>query len=75
MSQHFLESLEKSIGNMAEAQLFGRVTKILGLLVEVGGVDRDPDEARIGLVANRVLRRSGEVQGERKTGPGDQDGE
>ena len=38
---HFIESLEESVGTLADYQLFGRVTKILGLLVEVGGVERE----------------------------------
>ncbi len=39
--QHFIERLGGSIGGLANHQLFGRVTKILGLLVEVGGVERE----------------------------------
>ena len=38
---NFIKNLEKSVDNLAEYQLFGRVTKILGLLVEVGGIERD----------------------------------
>jgi flagellum-specific ATP synthase len=37
---NFIETLESSIGELADYQLFGRVTKILGLLVEVGGIGR-----------------------------------
>ncbi len=38
---HFLENLGDSIKELADYQLFGRVTKILGMLVEVGGVERE----------------------------------
>ncbi|MBI3440949.1 MAG: flagellar protein export ATPase FliI [Proteobacteria bacterium] len=38
---HFIENLRERIGGRADYQLFGRVTKILGLLVEVGGIERD----------------------------------
>ena len=38
---HFIENLGESIGELADYQLFGRVTKILGMLVEVGGVERE----------------------------------
>lgn len=38
---HFLENLGESIGELPGYQLFGRVTKILGMLVEVGGVERE----------------------------------
>jgi flagellum-specific ATP synthase len=38
---HFIDSLTKSIDGLAEYQLFGRVTKILGMLVEIGGVERE----------------------------------
>lgn len=37
----FIESLTARIEELADYQLFGRVTKILGLLVEVGGVERE----------------------------------
>lgn len=38
---HFIDTLNESIGELAEYQLFGRVTKILGMLVEIGGVERE----------------------------------
>jgi len=38
---NFIESLETRVDALADYQLFGRVTKILGLLVEVGGVERE----------------------------------
>lgn len=38
---HFIENLGDSINELADYQLFGRVTKILGMLVEVGGVERE----------------------------------
>jgi flagellum-specific ATP synthase len=38
---HFIENLEAQVGRLADYQLFGRVTKILGLLVEVGGIERE----------------------------------
>jgi len=42
MSGHqFIESLTARVEGLADYQLFGRVTKILGLLVEVGGVERE----------------------------------
>ncbi len=41
MSHHFIENLHDSIGEMADYQLFGRVTKILGMLVEIGGVEKE----------------------------------
>ncbi len=37
----FIESLTARVEGLADYQLFGRVTKILGLLVEVGGVERE----------------------------------
>lgn len=37
----FIDNLSDSIGELADYQLFGRVTKILGMLVEVGGVERE----------------------------------
>lgn len=37
----FIENLNDSIGELADHQLFGRVTKILGMLVEVGGIERE----------------------------------
>ena len=40
MSHHFIENLSDSIDELADHQLFGRVTKILGMLVEIGGVER-----------------------------------
>ncbi len=39
--QQFIDSLAARIDGLAEYRLFGRVTKILGLLVEVGGVERE----------------------------------
>lgn len=41
MSHHFIENLHDSIKELADYQLFGRVTKILGMLVEIGGVERE----------------------------------
>jgi flagellum-specific ATP synthase len=42
MSGHqFIDSLTARVGSLADYQLFGRVTKILGMLVEVGGVERE----------------------------------
>jgi len=42
MSEHnFIENLSCRIDGLAGFQIFGRVTKILGLLVEVGGIERD----------------------------------
>ncbi len=41
VGQHFIENLATRIDGLADYQLFGRVTKILGLLVEVGGVERE----------------------------------
>jgi flagellum-specific ATP synthase len=38
---HFIESLGDRVDALADYQLFGRVTKILGLLVEIGGVERE----------------------------------
>src|SRR4051812_30686736 len=38
---YFVESLTARIDGLADYQLFGRVTKILGLLIEVGGVERE----------------------------------
>lgn len=38
---HFIDTLAGSIDELAEYQLFGRVTKILGMLVEVGGIERE----------------------------------
>lgn len=37
----FIENLGANIKELADYQLFGRVTKILGMLVEVGGIERD----------------------------------
>jgi len=39
--QQFIDSLTARVNSLAEYQLFGRVTKILGMLVEVGGVERE----------------------------------
>ena len=41
MTHHFIENLHESIDEVADYQLFGRVTKILGMLVEIGGVERE----------------------------------
>jgi flagellum-specific ATP synthase len=38
---HFIETLSDSIDELADRQLFGRVSKILGMLVEVGGVEKE----------------------------------
>ncbi|MDE1153877.1 MAG: flagellar protein export ATPase FliI [Micavibrio sp.] len=38
---NFIENLTDSIGELANYQLFGRVTKILGMLVEIGGVEME----------------------------------
>jgi len=38
---NFTNKLEQVVEKLPEAQLFGRVTKILGMLVEVGGVERE----------------------------------
>jgi flagellum-specific ATP synthase len=38
---HFIENLGESIGELADFQLFGRVTKILGMLVEIGGIEKE----------------------------------
>jgi flagellum-specific ATP synthase len=40
-NHHFTETLANGIDALADYQLFGRVTKILGMLVEVGGVERE----------------------------------
>ena len=50
---HFIENLENDIAEIAAYQLFGRVTKILGMLVEIGGVER---ELSIGDRCNLVPR-------------------
>jgi flagellum-specific ATP synthase len=38
---HFIETLGEAVSELADFQLFGRVTKILGMLVEIGGVERE----------------------------------
>lgn len=38
---HFIRNLQENIDELADFQLFGRVSKILGMLVEVGGVERE----------------------------------
>jgi flagellum-specific ATP synthase len=38
---HFIDTLSKNIDELADRQLFGRVSKILGMLVEVGGVEKE----------------------------------
>jgi flagellum-specific ATP synthase len=40
-AHHFIENLSDSISELADFQLFGRVTKILGMLVEIGGVEKE----------------------------------
>ncbi|MEZ0261961.1 MAG: flagellar protein export ATPase FliI [Alphaproteobacteria bacterium] len=40
-THHFIENLNENIDELAEYQLFGRVTKILGMLVEIGGVEKE----------------------------------
>ncbi len=37
----YIKKLEECIGNALDYKLFGRVTKILGMLVEIGGVERE----------------------------------
>jgi flagellum-specific ATP synthase len=37
----FIENLSHSIEELPDFQLFGRVTKILGMLVEIGGVEKE----------------------------------
>ncbi len=49
----FIENLADSIDALPDYQLFGRVTKILGMLVEIGGVER---ELAIGDRCNLVPR-------------------
>lgn len=41
IGHNFIENLDESVDGLASFQLFGRVTKILGLLVEVGGIERE----------------------------------
>ncbi len=41
LGRQFIDNLDAQIGAMADRQLFGRVTKILGMLVEVGGVEKE----------------------------------
>ena len=38
---HFIDNLTNSITELADYQLFGRVSKILGMLVEIGGIERE----------------------------------
>src|SRR5690606_34545249 len=38
---HFIETLHATLEELPHYQLFGRVTKILGMLVEVGGVEKE----------------------------------
>lgn len=38
---HFIETLCESIETLQDFKFFGRVTKILGMLVEIGGVERE----------------------------------
>ena len=40
-SQNFVDGLSKNIEDIAEYQLFGSVSKILGMLVEVSGIERE----------------------------------
>lgn len=53
LGQQFLDNLEHQIGAMSDHQLFGRVAKILGMLVEIAGVER---ELSIGDRCNLVPR-------------------
>jgi len=41
MAHHFIDNLKENIDELADRQLFGRVSKILGMLVEVGGVEKE----------------------------------
>lgn len=41
MPHHFVETLSDTIGELSEFRLYGRVTKILGMLVEIGGIERE----------------------------------
>lgn len=41
LGQQYLDNLDAQVGAMSDHQLFGRVTKILGMLVEIGGVERE----------------------------------
>ncbi|MDD9901821.1 MAG: flagellar protein export ATPase FliI [Alphaproteobacteria bacterium] len=50
---NFIENLSGNLSDISDVRLFGRVTKILGMLVEVGGVER---ELSIGDRCNLVPR-------------------
>ena len=41
LGQQFLDNLDNQVSAMSDHQLFGRVSKILGMLVEIGGVERE----------------------------------
>ncbi len=41
VSGRFIEKLEDTIAALPDYRMFGRVTKILGMLVEIGGVERE----------------------------------
>lgn len=41
MPNQVIENLVKNIDQLPDRQLYGRVTKILGMLVEIGGVERE----------------------------------
>lgn len=41
MPHHFIETLSDTINELSEFRMFGRVTKILGMLVEIGGIERE----------------------------------
>lgn len=41
MADNIITSLEKNLNNIQSYKLYGRVTKILGMLVEIGGIERD----------------------------------
>ncbi len=40
-SNDLVDNVQKTLDDLPEHRLFGRVTKILGLLVEVGGIERE----------------------------------
>lgn len=41
MTYNVIETLQNTLSDLPTAQVFGRVTKILGMLVEVGGIERE----------------------------------
>lgn len=53
MSDQIIKSLEKDLQQIQPHKLYGRVTKILGMLVEIGGIER---ELSIGDRCNLVPR-------------------